>query len=94
MAAYDGAAFSILGHLVGPPLPDIITIDCNVIQKQPPIFLFSHNLFVTEHFCAALLTRDSPLCTLLWFLDTTRFKLTLLSMRKFHMTLVAPRLIL
>ena len=58
------------------------------------IFLFSHPLFVTAHFCAALLIRDSSSRTLVRFLDNMRFKITLLSMRKFHMTLVTPYLIL
>ena len=37
MAAYDGAVFSIPDHPVGKPLPEIITIDCDVIQTQPPL---------------------------------------------------------
>ena len=58
------------------------------------IFLLSHTLFVTAHFCAALRIHDSSSRTLERFLDNMCFKLTLLSMHKFHMTLVAPCLIL
>ena len=37
LAAYNGAVFCIPDHPVGPPLPEIITIDCDSIQTQPPM---------------------------------------------------------
>ena len=37
LAAYNGAVFCIPDHPVGPPLPEIITIDCDSIQSQPPM---------------------------------------------------------